>query len=90
MQNYLTLLNAINPVNSLEEAIKQDLITNCPECHDEDPSTGDAILSHIECTYHFIPTPEDKAVAPDELNPEHPILYYDGIDFLTKYKLMPL
>lgn len=74
MQTILTLLNAINPANDTEAAIKQDLLTNCP-----DPQ-GDDLLSHIEETYQCLPL---------GTNPTSTLDYFAGVDFLTKYNLMP-
>ena len=72
-------LQNITPGSRLEQDIIQNLLMV------PDPQMDD-LLSHIECTYYF---PGDAATQTPILNPGSKLKYQDGIDFLTKYNLMP-
>lgn len=75
--NILNQLTSIKTENETEQAILTDLLTI------PDPQ-GDDLLSHIECTYNY---PRDEWGYENLTG--SPLNYQDGIDFLTKYNLIP-
>lgn len=91
MQTHLTpqelyaKLQAIVPANPLEQSIKDDLLTHCPE------PLLDAHLERVECHYNSSAYKEELLADGNEalINPNFPITYDAGIAFLTKYDLMP-